>query len=64
MLGMVMRALFFGNLVDAVVVTLVLDPIGFTLTSLAHEILRRRPRLEFPALRLISLVMAASISTG
>lgn len=63
-LGVATRTLFFGNLRDALVVTVALDAIGFVLTGLAHELLRRRPRPRFPALGLVSLVVLASIAGG
>lgn len=63
-LGFFTRTLFFGNMVDAVIVTLVLDSIGFGLTSLAHQALRDRLRSQFPILRLIAVVIAAALAGG
>ncbi len=63
-LGVSTRTLFFGNFFDALLVTVALDAIGFVLTGIAHEVLRRRPRPHFPALRLVPLVVLASIAGG
>ncbi|KPL68498.1 hypothetical protein SZ64_10515 [Erythrobacter sp. SG61-1L] len=64
LLGVSTRTLFFGNFTDALVVTLALDAIGFALTTLAHEVLRRRPRPHFPAMGVVLLVVLASIGGG
>ncbi len=64
MLGIATRTLFFGSFADAVILTLLLDSIGFVLTSLAHEFLSRRPRPQFPAFRLIPPVIVAAIAGG
>lgn len=64
LLGIATRTLFFGNFRDAVVVTLVLDAIGFVFTSLAHEVLSRRPRPQFPAFHLIPIVIVAAVAGG
>lgn len=63
-LGVATRTVFFGSVLDAAIVTLVLDAIGFGLTGIAHEVLRRQPRPRFPALRLIPLVMLAALVGG
>lgn len=63
-LGIATRAVFFGNLLDAVILTLVLDSIGFGLTGIAHALLRRQPRPQFPGLKLIPLVVLAALAGG
>lgn len=63
-LGVATRTLFFGNFREALIVTVALDVVGFLLTGLAHEVLRRRPRPRFPALRLVPVVVLTCVVGG
>lgn len=62
-LGVGTRTLFFGNVGDAVIVTVVLDTCGFLLTGAAHELLRLRPYALSPR-TVIVLVVVAAFSGG
>ncbi|SHO66873.1 Histidine kinase [Pseudoxanthobacter soli DSM 19599] len=63
-LGIITRTAFFGNLSDAVVVTVVLDTIGFLLTCLVHVLIRSRVPQPFPTLKLLPLIVIGAVLGG
>ncbi len=58
-LGVVTRTLFFGNIRDAVIVTLALDTCGFLLTGVAHEVIRLRLHALSRRTVIVLVVLAA-----
>ncbi len=61
-LGFITRSVFFSDIASAAVRTVVFDTIGFSLTCLAHLVMRRRIRVPMSAFIAIPLALALGIT--
>ncbi|GGC64862.1 sensor histidine kinase [Chelatococcus reniformis] len=62
--GVISRAVFYGDLRVAVLVTAIMDSIGYGLTCLAHVLIRKYLRWPVTALRVVPIALAFAVLGG